>query len=402
MSNIFSNLKGDKVIWATAGLLAIFSFLPVYSASSNLAYLYGDGSTFHYVVMHFFHLLLGFCLLFAVHKIPYHYFRGLSILFLPVIIVLLIYTVAQGTVIEGSYASRWVQIPFVGVTFQSSTLASVVLMVYVARYLSKKTNDNLTFKESILPLWMPVGVVLLLILPANFSTTAIIFAMILVLMFLGGYPVKYLGIIVAAGLLLLTFFILTTKAFPGLLPNRVDTWTNRIESFTNGEDTEADYQIEKAKIAIATGGITGTGIGKSVQRNFLPQSSSDFIYAIIVEEMGLIGAFGVMLAYLMLLFRIVIVATKANTIFGKLVVMGVGLPVIFQALINMGVAVELFPVTGQTLPLISSGGTSIWMTCMALGIILSVSAKREEMKEREDAEKEVDDENPLDILSEAI
>jgi len=402
MSNIFSNLKGDKVIWATAGLLAIFSFLPVYSASSNLAYLYGDGSTFHYVVMHFFHLLLGFCLLFAVHKIPYHYFRGLSILFLPVIIVLLIYTVAQGTVIEGSYASRWVQIPFVGVTFQSSTLASVVLMVYVARYLSKKTNDNLTFKESILPLWMPVGVVLLLILPANFSTTAIIFAMILVLMFLGGYPVKYLGIIMAAGLLILTFFILTTKAFPGLLPNRVDTWANRIESFTNGEDTEADYQIEKAKIAIATGGITGTGIGKSVQRNFLPQSSSDFIYAIIVEEMGLIGAFGVMLAYLMLLFRIVIVATKANTIFGKLVVMGVGLPVIFQALINMGVAVELFPVTGQTLPLVSSGGTSIWMTCMALGIILSVSAKREEMKEREDAEKEVDDENPLDILSEAI
>lgn len=402
MSSIFSNLKGDKVIWATAGLLAIFSFLPVYSASSNLAYLYGDGSTFHYVVMHFFHLLLGFCLLFAVHKIPYHYFRGLSILLLPVIIVLLIYTVAQGTVIEGAYASRWIQIPVVGVTFQSSTLAAVVLMVYVARYLSKKTNENLSFKESILPLWLPVGVVLSLILPANFSTTAIIFAMILVLMFLGGYPIKYLGIIMAAGLLLLTLFILTAKAFPGVLPNRVDTWANRIESFTNGEDTEADYQIEKAKIAIATGGVAGTGIGKSVQRNFLPQSSSDFIYAIIVEEMGLIGAFGVMLAYLMLLFRIVIVATKANTIFGKLLVMGVGLPVVFQALINMGVAVELFPVTGQTLPLISSGGTSIWMTCMALGIILSVSAKREEMKEREEAEKEVDEENPLDILSEAI
>lgn len=402
MSSIFSNLKGDKVIWATAGLLAIFSFLPVYSASSNLAYLYGDGSTFQYVVVHFFHLLLGFCLLFAVHKIPYHYFRGLSILFLPVVIVLLIYTVAQGTMIDGAYASRWIQIPGLGVSFQSSTLASVVLMIYVARYLSKKTNDNLTFKESILPLWVPVGLVLLLILPANFSTTAIIFSMVLVLMFLGGYPVKYLGIIVAAGLLLLTMFILTAKAFPGLLPNRVDTWASRIESFTNDEDTEADYQIEKAKIAIASGGVAGTGIGKSVQRNFLPQSSSDFIYAIIVEEMGLIGAFGVMGAYLLLLFRIVIVATKSNTVFGKLLVMGVGLPIIFQALINMGVAVELFPVTGQTLPLISSGGTSIWMTCMALGIILSVSAKREEMKEREEAEKEMDNENPLDILSEAI
>ncbi|OEY73530.1 FtsW/RodA/SpoVE family cell cycle protein [Salegentibacter salarius] len=402
MSSIFSNLKGDKVIWATAGLLAIFSFLPVYSASSNLAYLYGDGSTFQYVVVHFFHLLLGFCLLFAVHKIPYHYFRGLSILFLPVVIVLLIYTVAQGTMIDGAYASRWIQIPGLGVSFQSSTLASVVLMIYVARYLSKKTNDNLTFKESILPLWVPVGLVLLLILPANFSTTAIIFSMVLVLMFLGGYPVKYLGIIFAAGLLLLTMFILTAKAFPGLLPNRVDTWASRIESFTNDEDTEADYQIEKAKIAIASGGVAGTGIGKSVQRNFLPQSSSDFIYAIIVEEMGLIGAFGVMGAYLLLLFRIVIVATKSNTVFGKLLVMGVGLPIIFQALINMGVAVELFPVTGQTLPLISSGGTSIWMTCMALGIILSVSAKREEMKEREEAEKELDNENPLDILSEAI
>ncbi|WP_372917493.1 FtsW/RodA/SpoVE family cell cycle protein [Salegentibacter sp.] len=400
MSNFFSNLKGDKVIWATAGLLALFSFLPVYSASSNLAYLYGDGSTFKYVVVHFFHLVLGFSLLFAIHKIPYHYFRGLSILFLPVVIVLLLYTAFQGTIIDGANASRWIQIPVLGVSFQSSTLASVVLMVYVARYLSKMTHKTLSFKESILPLWLPVGAVLMLILPANFSTTAIIFCMVLMLMFLGGYPTKYLGIIVAAGFILLTMFILTAKAFPGLLPNRVDTWASRIENFSNDEDTEADYQIEKAKIAIARGGVTGTGIGKSVQRNFLPQSSSDFIYAIIVEEMGLLGAFGVMGAYLMLLFRIIIVATKANTMFGKLVVMGVGLPIIFQALINMAVAVELFPVTGQTLPLISSGGTSIWMTCMALGIILSVSAKREEIKEAEERLNE--EENPLDILSEAI
>ncbi|MDT0646175.1 FtsW/RodA/SpoVE family cell cycle protein [Zunongwangia sp. F260] len=400
MSSIFSNLKGDKVIWATAGLLAIFSFLPVYSASSNLAYLHGDGSTFNYLVVHFFHLLLGFCLLFAVHRVPYNYFRGLSILMLPVIIVLLIYTVAQGTFIGGAYASRWIQIPVLGVSFQSSTLASVVLMVYVARYLSKITERTVTFKETILPLWLPVFLILALILPANFSTAALIFAMTLVLMFLGGYPLKYLGAIVGVGAVFLAIFILTAKAFPGVLPSRVDTWASRIENFANDDDTEADYQIERAKIAIARGGVTGTGIGKSVQRNFLPQSSSDFIYAIIVEEMGLIGAFGVMLAYLMLLFRIVIVATKANSTFGKLVVMGVGIPIVFQALVNMAVAVELFPVTGQTLPLISSGGTSIWMTCMALGIILSVSAKREEIKEAES--QETDDENPLDILSEAI
>ncbi len=400
MSNVFSNLKGDKVIWATAGLLALFSFLPVYSSSSNIAYLYGDGSTFNYLVVHFFHLLLGFCLLFAIHRIPYHYFKGLSILLLPIVIVLLLYTISQGTMIDGSNASRWIQIPVVGVTFQSSTLASVVLLIYVARYLTRIADKTVTFKETILPLWTPVFLVLVLILPANFSTTAIIFSMVMILVFLGGYPLRYIGIILGAGLIVLTLFILTAKAFPGLMPNRVDTWTSRIENFGNPEDSDANYQIEKAKIAIARGGVTGSGIGKSVQRNFLPQSSSDFIYAIIVEEMGLLGAFGVMSAYLMLLFRIVIVATKADTIFGKLVVMGVGLPIVFQALVNMAVAVELFPVTGQTLPLISSGGTSIWMTCLALGIILSVSAKREEIKSSE--EKEDGGDNPLDILSEAI
>jgi len=400
MSSIFSNLKGDKVIWATTGMLALFSFLPVYSASSNIAYLYGDGSTFGYLVVHFFHLLLGFCLLYAIHKIPYNYFKGLSILLLPIVIVLLLFTITQGSSIDGSNTSRWIQIPVIGVTFQSSTLASVVLMIYVARYLTKIADKTVTFKETILPLWLPVFLVLILILPANFSTTAIIFTMVMVLVFLGGYPLKYIGIILGAGFLVLSLFILTAKAFPGLLPNRVDTWTNRIVNFADGKDSDADYQIEKAKIAIARGGIVGVGIGKSVQRNFLPQSSSDFIYAIIVEEMGLIGGFGVMSAYLMLLFRLVIVATKANSVFGTLVVVGVGLPIVFQAFVNMAVAVEFFPVTGQTLPLISSGGTSIWMTCLALGIVLSVSSEREELKRSE--EKEHEQENPLDILSEAI
>ncbi len=400
MSSIFSNLKGDKVIWATTGMLALFSFLPVYSASSNIAYLYGDGSTFGYLIVHFFHLLLGFCLLFAIHKIPYNYFKGLSILMLPIVILLLLYTITQGSSIAGSNTSRWIQIPVIGVTFQSSTLASVVLMIYVARYLTKIAEKTVTFKETILPLWLPVFLVLILILPANFSTTAIIFTMVMILVFLGGYPLRYIGIILAAGILVLSLFILTAKAFPGLLPNRVDTWTNRIVNFADDKDSDADYQIEKAKIAIARGGVVGVGIGKSVQRNFLPQSSSDFIYAIIVEEMGLIGGIGVMLAYLMLLFRLVIVATKANSVFGTLVVLGVGLPIVFQALVNMAVAVEFFPVTGQTLPLISSGGTSIWMTCLALGIVLSVSSEREELKRSN--EKIQEDENPLDILSQAI
>ena len=395
--NIFSTLKGDRAIWAITAFLALFSFLPVFSASSNLAYLYGNGETLPFLVRHFMHLVLGFAIIYGVHKVPAHYFKGLSIIGVPIVIILLLITMAQGTTIDGANASRWIKVPFVGITFQTSTLASVVLMIYIARYLSKIKDEQITFKESILPLWVPVALILGLILPANFSTTAIIFAMVLTLVFMGGYPFKYLAIIVATGLLALTMFILAAKAFPGVFPNRVDTWMSRIDSFADDEDSEGDYQIEKAKIAIATGGLTGLGPGKSVQKNFLPQSSSDFIYAIIVEEFGLVGGLMLLLMYLLLLFRILVVAHKADTVFGKLAVMGVGLPIVFQALINMAVAVELFPVTGQTLPLVSSGGTSIWMTCLAIGIILSVSAKREEVRVKEEEEM-----NPLDVLSEAM
>lgn len=390
------NIKGDKAIWAVVALLALFSFLPVYSASSNLAYLYGDGNTLKFLLRHFAHLLLGFAILYGVHKIPYHYFRGLSIIALPIVVVLLLITLSKGTTIDGANASRWIRIPFVGVTFQTSALAAVVLMTYVARYLSRIKDKVVTFKETLLPLWVPVFLILALILPANLSTTAIIFAMVVVLVFIGGYPVRYLFIVLGAGAAMLLIFGLTAKAFPDVLPNRVDTWISRIESYTDNEDTEADYQIEKAKIAIASGGVTGLGPGKSIQKNFLPQSSSDFIYAIIAEEFGMVGAMFLLLLYLLLLFRLVIVVHKSTSFFGKLLVIGIGLPIIFQALINMGVAVELFPVTGQTLPLISSGGTSIWMTCLALGMVLSVSAKREiQIKEEQE-------ENPLDILSEAL
>ena len=396
---ILNNIKGDKLIWAIVALLAIFSFLPVYSAASNLAYVGGSGNTFAFLVKHFMHLFLGFAIMYGVHKLPYRYFRGLSMVMMPLVFVLLIVTILQGTTIEGANASRWIRIPFINMSFQTLTLASVVLMVYIARYLSKIKDKTITFKESILPLWIPLFIVLALILPSNFSTTAIIFVMSMMLLFLGGYPLRYLLAMGAAGLVGLTFFILIAKAFPEAMPNRVDTWMSRIENFANGEDTEEDYQIEKAKIAIASGGVVGLGSGKSIQKNFLPQSSSDFIFAIIIEEYGLIGGLFLMVMYLWLLFRIVIVSQKADTIFGKLVVLGVGLPIIFQAMINMAVAVELFPVTGQTLPLISSGGTSIWMTCMAIGIILSVSAKREEIKEKQSQDE---GDNPLEILSETI
>ena len=385
------------MIWAIVALLAIFSFLPVYSAASNLAYTYGDGQTFSYLIKHFVHLFLGFSIIYGIHRIPYRYFKGLSMVMYPVVLILLLVTLLQGTTIDGANASRWIRVPFVGFTFQPSTLAALVLMVFVARYLSKVFDEEITFKSSLLPLWLPVFAVLILILPANFSTTAIIFTMLLVLAFLGGYPLKYIGAIVGTGLLVLAFFVLVAKAFPDAMSNRVDTWTSRIVSFMDDRDTEEDYQIEKAKIAIATGSIYGLGPGKSVQKNFLPQSSSDFIFAIIIEEYGLLGGLFLLILYLLLLFRIVVVAQKAETVFAKLLTVGVGLPIIFQALINMGVAVELFPVTGQTLPLISSGGTSIWVTCLAIGIILSVSAKREEIKNQYEGEQ-----HPLEILSEAL
>src|SRR5699024_8092931 len=190
-------------------------------------------------------------------------------------------------------------------------------------------------------------------------------------------PFKYLLYVMGAGIIVLTLFILMVEAFPEVMPNRVDTWKNRVESFFDEEGVTDNYQVEHSKIAISRGGITGVGIGKSVERNFLPQSSSDFIYSIIIEEMGLIGGFGVILLYLWLLYRFILISTKSSTVFGKLVVMAVGLPIIFQAFINMAVAVNLLPVTGQTLPLISDGGTSIWMTCSAIGIMLGVSVKRE-------------------------
>ncbi len=388
MKELIYSLKGDKVIWAFVALLALFSFMPVFSASSNLAYMrHGSGNALTYLLKHGAQVFVGFFILYKVHKVPYHYFRTISRLLLPVVWLLLIYTLLKGTVIDGANASRWIQIPFIGITFQTSTLASIVLYVFVARYLSKTRETAITFKSSLWELWLPVFVTIILILPANLSTAALIFSMVMILTFIGKYPIKYIGIIIGAGILGLVFFILVAKAFPGAFPNRVDTWISRIDNFTSNKSDEDDYQIEKAKIAIASGGIYGLGPGKSVQKNFLPQSSSDFIYAIIVEEYGLFGGLLVMGLYLLLLFRFVVAAHKANSLFGKLVVIGLGFPIIFQAFTNMAVAVELLPVTGQTLPLISSGGSSIWMTCIALGIILSVTKKEEEVAE-EQAEKQ--------------
>lgn len=398
MQRLFKHIQGDKTIWVIIGVLSIFSFMPIYSASSNLVYTVG-GSTFGYMFKHLVHLFLGLAILYGVHKIPYRFFKGLSMLVLPISIILLIITLTSGTVIQGANASRWIRIPLVG-TFQPSALAAVALYVYVAQYMAKIKDKQVTFKESILPLWLPVFAVVVFVLPANFSTAALIFLMVLIITFIGGYPLKYLLSIVGAGLLFLTIFILVAKAFPGTFPHRVDTWISRVDSFSKVDaSSDQNYQVNLAKQAIASGGVLGLGPGKSIQKNFLPQSTSDFIFAIIIEEFGFAGGIIIIVGYLALMLRIIIVARKAPSTFGTLLVIGVGLPIIIQASVNMAVAVQLIPVTGQTLPLISSGGTSIWMVCLALGMILSVSAAKAEVPEEEIL---IEDQNPLDILSETI
>lgn len=390
-------INGDRVLWVALALLSIFSFLPVFSASSNLAYVVGQGTPWSHLFKHFIVIVFGFVLMIVTHRVPYRYFKGISILALPLIIFLLIYTASQGNLIDGANANRWIKIPFVGFSFQTSNLASIVLLIYVAHLISKGSPKIFKFKSSIIPLWLPVFTVILLILPANLSSAALLFLTILILVFLGGYPIKYLVSMFVVGLVLSAIFVLTAKSYPEIFPNRVDTWINRIENFGISGENDGNYQIERAKTAIVTGGLVGLGAGKSVMKNFLPQSSSDFIYAIIVEEFGLIGGTALILLYLIVLFRIIVIANKANTVFGKLLVLGLGFPVIIQAFVNMGVALQVLPVTGQTLPLISSGGTAAWMTCIAFGIILSVSSTPNEESFEPDEDNKY---NPIAILSE--
>ncbi len=381
-------------------MLAIFSFLPVYSASTNLVYVVSNGTTTGHLIKHAVLLLLGFIIIYATHKIPYRYFSGLSVIMIPIVLLLLAYTLFQPRNENAIMAARWISVPFTSFKFQTSTLAGVILMIYVARYFARNKDKKIEFKQSLLPLWLPVAAILGLIFPANFSTAAMLFIMVVMLTFFGNYPIKYIVSIIGMGIVVLAIFIITVKAFPEKFKNsRVQTWINRVENFSDKESKE-QYQSFKAKVAIYSGEITGKGPGKSIQKNFLPQSSSDFIYAIIAEEYGLIGALALIVLYMLLLFRIVMVATKTQTIFGTLAVLGVGIPIVFQAMTNMAVAVGLFPVTGQPLPLISAGGTSIWMTCFAIGIVLSVSVAKGENISTINKNTETD--NPLEVLHEAI
>lgn len=376
---LLQHIKGDKATWAITAVLSVLSFLAVYSASTNLVYVVGSSATTAgYLLKHAVLLAIGLAIMYFVHRTPYRYFRAISGLGIVVTIILLIFTLAKGNTIEGANASRWLQLPIVGISFQPSTLAIVILMIYTASFLANNYKKQVSFSQSFIRLWIYVLLIVALIVLANLSTAILLFGSVLLLAFIGRHPLKNIFYVVGISVILMLFAFLFVKAFPNITSHRFDTWISRIENFVEADQTEESYQVVRAKMAIAKGGLLGEGAGKSAMKNFLPQSTSDFIYAIIVEEYGSLGAILVLILYVLLLYRFVVISQKAITLFGQLLVLGLGIPIIIQAFINMGVAVGIIPVTGQNLPLVSSGGTSIWMTCFALGLILSVSAHRDE------------------------
>lgn len=372
--------KGDKTIWIIVFILSLVSLLAVYSSTGTLAYKNQEGNTQYYLFKHLVILLFGILLMFITHRIPYNYYSRIAQIALFITIPLLLITLLTGTNLN--QASRWIALPGTNLTFQTSDFAKLALIMYVARALARKQENIKDFKSAFLPIMFPVILVCGLILPANFSTAAVLFTTSLLLMFIGRVNMKYIGIMIAAGAVCFTIFLSIAINFGH--STRVQTWKNRIENFSKKGDSDANYQVDQAQIAIATGGITGKGPGHSTQRNFLPHPYSDFIYAIIIEEYGLIGGIFMVFLYLMLLGRTVMIVKKSPKAFAALLAVGCSFSLVFQALINMAVAVHLFPVTGQTLPLVSMGGTSLWFTSIAIGILLSVSRNIENEAELEE------------------
>jgi len=360
--------KGDAIIWTVILALSIFSLLAVYSSTGSLAYKYQGGDTSYYVIKHAILLIFGLVIIFLTHKIHYKYFSRLSQLMLVIAVILLILTLIIGITINE--ATRWLVIPVIGLTFQTSDFAKLALMMYLARMLSIKQINIKDYYGAFLPILIPVLVICMLILPANLSTAVILFAASFILMFIGRINFRYLFIfsIIAAAIIGIFVVIALSNDWEG----RIGTWRNRIESFVD-KDSDQTYQIDQSKIAIVSGGFIKVRPGKSVQRNFLPLPYSDFIYAIIIEEYGLAGGIIVMFLYLYLLFRAGVIIKKSSRTFPAFLAMGLTILIVIQAMVNMAVAVNILPVTGQPLPMISMGGTSLIFTCIAFGIILSVS-----------------------------
>lgn len=375
MNWIFSKTKGDIWIWLVVAFLSLVSLLAVYSSTGTLAYKFQSGNTEYYLFKHLSLMVVGIGLMWAAHLLDYRYYSRIAQILLFLSLPLLFYTLVFGN--EINQASRWITIPFTGQTFQTSDLAKLALIMYLARELSRRQENIKDFKKSFLPIILAVGGVIGLIAPANFSTALMLFGTCALIMLIGRISFKQMALTT-----LVVGVILTLVIFFG--PRR-ETYRSRINTFLSSEQVDPDksFQSDQSKIAIATGGIFGKGPGNSVQRNYLPHPYSDFIYSIIIEEYGLIGGAVIILVYLFFLYRSIRIITKAPKAFGALLACGLSFSLVIQAFANMAVAVNLMPVTGVPLPLVSMGGTSILFTSIAFGIILSISRDIEEMQKSE-------------------
>ena len=394
---IISKTKGDKVIWTMVVLLTLISLLAVYSATGSLAYKNYQGNTEMYLLKQIIFIIIGFIAIYLAHLANYIKYAKFAKLAFLISIPLLIYTLFAGvSVNEGS---RWIRIPIINQTFQTSDLARLALFMYLAHLISKKQAVIKDFKKGFLPIITPVTIICLLIAPANLSTALLLGASCLMLMFIGRVSTKHLLLTIGAALIPLLFLIIAAKIRHDKAPaadnieapvkksstlfGRVDTWIGRVESFLYGSKNAADddsYQVDQAKIAISKGGFFGVGPGNSTTRDYLPQAYNDFIYAIIIEEYGIMGGAFILLIYLAFLYRCIRIYKKCPYAFGAFLALGLSFTLAIQAVANMAVTVNLFPVTGVTLPLVSMGGTSFIFTCLAIGIILSVARNVEEQE----------------------
>ncbi len=395
-SNLLKNTKGDKVIWALVVLLTLVSLLAVYSATGSLAYKNYKGNTEIYLFKQIAFILAGIMVIYFAHLVNYTFYSKVAQIAFLISIPLLAYTLFFG--VKMNEGSRWIRLPIINMTMQTSDLARLALFMYLARLLSKKQDVIKDFKKGFLPVVAPVAVTCMLIAPANLSTALLLGASCMLLLFIGRISVRHLLITIGIALIPILFLVSAAvlrhgkenkeeinpaiKASSSTLFGRVDTWIGRMESFIYGSrDTENDaYQVNQAKIAISKGGVVGVGPGNSTTRDYLPQAYNDFIYAIIIEEYGLLGGAFIMFIYLVFLYRCIRIFKKCPFAFGAFLALGLSFTLAIQAVANMAVTVNLFPVTGVTLPLVSMGGTSFIFTCLAIGIILSVARNVEQLE----------------------
>ena len=389
MQALFNKTRGDKVIWVAVILLTLLSLLVIYSSTGTLAYRLSKSAE-SYLFKQFAFTAIGFMIIYFAHRINYTLYSRTALILFVVSIPLLIYTLFFGA--EINEGSRWIKLPIINLTFQTSDLARLALFMYLSRQLSRSQNDIKDFKQGFLPLIIPVGIICALIAPANLSTALLIGATSLLLMFIGRVNLKHIAATIGIALIPLIFLVSIafsyydkaehqSKDLPSVLSvGRIPTWIKRIQDFAYADKIETAYQVQQAKIAIAKGGWFGLGPGNSEQRNFLPHPYSDFIYAIIIEEYGLIGGVLILFMYLLFLFRSIRIFKKCPFAFGAFLALALSFTLVIQALVNMAVNVNLFPVTGVPLPLVSMGGSSFLFTCMSIGIILSVARNAENLE----------------------